>query len=93
MDIHPRNKMKEHHFYKIFLFLFAGLLITGIFEVLNIKGYVQLGPEDYGLLSVPSMMFILSVFTLLVNPFDFWYKAFRFEIMYSFAITVAAPFG
>jgi hypothetical protein len=40
LDIHPRNKMKEPDFYKIFLTLFAGLLFTGIFEVLSIKGYV-----------------------------------------------------
>ena len=77
----------------MFLFLLSGLLLTGIFEVLNIKGYVQLGPEDYGLLSVPSMVYILSVFALLINPFNFWHKAFRYEMMYSFAITVAAPFG
>ena len=73
------------------MFLLASLAAAFLIESLNIKGFIHY--SEIGAISVPTFTYLAFLTILLLNPFHFWYKKFRYELLYSLYNTVIAPFG
>jgi len=68
-------------------------LLAALAEVLTVKGFVKFGPKDVGPASWPTLIFVVLTCLLLVNPFHFAHRKFRYELLYSLYNTIVAPFG
>ena len=56
-------------------------LVAVLCEVLSIKGYVTVSGDNSE--TWPTLIFLTLILSLLFNPLDMMYKAFRFELLYS----------
>lgn len=90
--IEPANRMNEYQLYKIYLYWQSLLLFALLIEVLNIKGYVNF-PNSNGPASWPTLVFVVFLILMLLNPFSYGYKKFRMELLLAMYFTVIAPFG
>ena len=68
-------------------------MLAALLEVLTVKGLVTLGPRDLGPASWGTLVFLVAMLLLLINPFHFGHKKFRYELLYSLYNTLVAPFG
>ena len=75
----------------MFLFCFMLWVIFALCELLSIKGHIHF--FNYGEISGFSLMLFLSTLTILLMPFNMFYRHFRFELIYSFYQTIISPFG
>ena len=66
-------------------------IISALLEVLAIKRYIN--SFDNGNKSGFAFILIIIHAILLFNPFKYLYRAFRFELLYSLAHNIIAPFG
>jgi len=83
--------MNQYQFYKIFLFLAAIWIIFALLELLCIKGFIDL--FNRGNQSYFSLTMVVIFLSLILNPFDFFYRSFRFEFIVSFWYNIISPFG
>jgi len=85
------HKLNQYQLYKIFMVLITIWLVAVLCEVLSIKGFIVV-PGDYSE-TWPTFILVTTMVAIMVNPFDIWYKAFRYELLYSLYQNVIAPFG
>ena len=68
-------------------------MLTIILEALIIKGSIVYVSKDLTFISWPSLLFIVSILLILINPFNLMNRNFRYELIYTFYNTIVAPFG
>jgi hypothetical protein len=85
------HKLNQYQLYKIFMLLITVWLVAVLCEVLSIKGFISVPGDNSE--TWPTFILINLMVGMMVNPFDIWYKAFRYELLYSLYQNIIAPFG
>ena len=68
-------------------------MLTALTEVLEIKHYMTIDFYTTHQRTWPTLVFIFTLLTLLLNPFNIMERAFRYELIYSLIQNIIAPFG
>ena len=56
-------------------------LVAVLSELLSIKGFITVPGDNSE--TWPTFILISLMLGILVNPFDIWFKAFRYELLFS----------
>jgi hypothetical protein len=68
-------------------------MITALCEILEIKHYMAYDWILDHQKTWPTLIFVIMLIGLLINPFNTMERAFRYELLYSFYLNIISPFG